>query len=191
MEMRRHGWREVYVEDELVRGSAPDKVRGAFGQRSRWCKVLTLAQYIGYQPRWLTKTFDVASSSYCLTIHTSLLPKLIMSSVFFGTNNILTAWLFTPRHMLSGALQTNLSLHKQQDTWALVLFFENLKMLNKAKALYESIARLYLLHMALTAYWQRATQHCQCAKSYGKLPHCLRFSSSAVLPTAQRHTMLA
>lgn len=41
MEMRRHGWREVYVEDELVRGSAPDKVRGAFGQRSRWCKVLT------------------------------------------------------------------------------------------------------------------------------------------------------
>lgn len=42
MEMRRHGWREVYVEDELVRGSAPDKVRGAFGQRSRWCKVLFL-----------------------------------------------------------------------------------------------------------------------------------------------------
>lgn len=40
MEMRRTGWREVYVEDELVRGSAPDKVRGAFGQRSRWCKVL-------------------------------------------------------------------------------------------------------------------------------------------------------
>lgn len=39
MEMRRTGWREVYVEDELVRGSAPDKVRGAFGQRSRWCKV--------------------------------------------------------------------------------------------------------------------------------------------------------
>ena len=26
------------MEDELVRGSAPDKVRGAFGQRSRWCK---------------------------------------------------------------------------------------------------------------------------------------------------------
>jgi cellulose synthase/poly-beta-1,6-N-acetylglucosamine synthase-like glycosyltransferase len=38
MEMRRRGWREVYVEDELVRGSAPDKVRAAFGQRSRWCK---------------------------------------------------------------------------------------------------------------------------------------------------------
>jgi len=42
MEMRRTGWREVYVEDELVRGSAPDKVRGAFGQRSRWCKVIFL-----------------------------------------------------------------------------------------------------------------------------------------------------
>ena len=26
------------MEQELVRGSAPDKVRGAFGQRSRWCK---------------------------------------------------------------------------------------------------------------------------------------------------------
>ena len=40
MEMCRNGWREVYVEDELVRGTAPDKVRAAFGQRSRWCKVL-------------------------------------------------------------------------------------------------------------------------------------------------------
>ena len=39
MEMRRKGWRGMYVEDELVRGSAPDKVRAAFGQRSRWCKV--------------------------------------------------------------------------------------------------------------------------------------------------------
>ena len=39
MEMRRKGWRGMYVEDELVRGSAPDKIRGAFGQRSRWCKV--------------------------------------------------------------------------------------------------------------------------------------------------------
>lgn len=38
MEMRRKGWRGMYVEDELVRGSAPDKVRAAFGQRSRWCK---------------------------------------------------------------------------------------------------------------------------------------------------------
>ena len=39
MEMRRKGWRGMYVEDELVRGSAPDKIRAAFGQRSRWCKV--------------------------------------------------------------------------------------------------------------------------------------------------------
>ncbi len=39
MEMRRKGWRGMYVEDELVRGSAPNKVRAAFGQRSRWCKV--------------------------------------------------------------------------------------------------------------------------------------------------------
>lgn len=39
MEMRRKGWRGMFVEEELVRGTAPDKVRAAFGQRSRWCKV--------------------------------------------------------------------------------------------------------------------------------------------------------
>ncbi|KAL3145110.1 hypothetical protein ABBQ38_001719 [Trebouxia sp. C0009 RCD-2024] len=38
MEMRRKGWRGMFVEEELVRGTAPDKVRAAFGQRSRWCK---------------------------------------------------------------------------------------------------------------------------------------------------------
>ena len=66
MEMRRTGWREVYVEDELVRGSAPDKVRGAFGQRSRWCKVLSL-----FFPCNNAVMMQAQRIALCLTVHCS------------------------------------------------------------------------------------------------------------------------
>ncbi len=38
-ELMRRGHRGVYVEKAYVLGEAPDVLRVAMGQRSRWCKV--------------------------------------------------------------------------------------------------------------------------------------------------------
>lgn len=38
-ELMRNGYVGVYVEKAYVLGDAPDVLRIAFGQRSRWCKV--------------------------------------------------------------------------------------------------------------------------------------------------------
>ena len=87
MEMRRKGWRGMYVEDELVRGSAPDKVRGAFGQRSRWCKVDFLIQdwsvcqylHVQYGCAWCCSVCLSVRMSVCLSVSTSTCLSVCMS----------------------------------------------------------------------------------------------------------------
>ena len=41
-ELMRHGHVGVYVERAYVMGNAPDVLRTAFAQRSRWCKVILI-----------------------------------------------------------------------------------------------------------------------------------------------------
>lgn len=50
----RHGRYGVYVEKAYVLGEAPDVLRTAVGQRSRWCKVLVVLAGKG-EVHWLQK----------------------------------------------------------------------------------------------------------------------------------------
>lgn len=75
LELMRHGYIGAYVERAYVMGDAPDVLRTAFAQRSRWCKVentpalasraTRLAAIVSWHafPRSLTSTsFDIIIS---------------------------------------------------------------------------------------------------------------------------------
>ena len=98
MEMRRKGWRGMYVEDELVRGSAPDKVRAAFGQRSRWCKVHPLSAF--------THTHCLPSHTLTVYLHTHSLSNFTYTRIHCLPSHTLTVSLHTHTHCLPSHILT-------------------------------------------------------------------------------------
>ena len=108
MEMRRKGWRGMYVEDELVRGSAPDKVRAAFGQRSRWCKVHPLLLFTHTLTVYLyTYSLYVFAHNQCLLSHTYTLSNFTYTHAHCLPSHTLIVYLHTHTHSLSAFRHTH------------------------------------------------------------------------------------
>jgi cellulose synthase/poly-beta-1,6-N-acetylglucosamine synthase-like glycosyltransferase len=92
-ELMRHGYIGAYVERAYVMGDAPDALRTAFAQRSRWCKVGNKSNQLTAIVPWHALTRSLTSTSFDVIVS-----MVATQHAYLNANFIDVDWLTAHHH---------------------------------------------------------------------------------------------